>query len=343
MSSSAPVPRTGQDPLPGSGDERFRALFDDASSGVALSELDGTFIDVNPRLRELLAGTGVELLRHGLADLARHLPEGSDDARAWREALADVRAGRRPVARAELAVAPSDAAPRWLQVTAALVVLGERRLLLSHVEDTTERRPAEQGIARLPLRDGLTGLVDRAFLADRLAAVSAASDAVATGLLRLDLQDFAHVNDVLGRDDGDAVLVAVAQRLTGLVRAEDTVARLDGVSFAVLAGDLPDAGALAGLARRLRRELAEPLDVAAARLRIAVAVGGDLLRPGDCLAAALLRAEQAVLADRREHRRTAEVDVREADLRETDQRETGVPDEPEVRGGELRETDQRPA
>jgi diguanylate cyclase (GGDEF)-like protein len=269
------------------------------------------------------------------------------------------------VARAELPVAPPDAPPRWLRVTAALVVIGERRCLLSHVEDATEGRLAEQSVAELPMHDGLTGLPDRALLADRLALArdEDATTGLCTGLLRVDLHDFAHVNEVLGRDDGDAVLVAIARRLTGLVRADDTVARVGGVAFAVLARDLPDQGALEGLAGRLARGLAEPLDVGTARLRIGVAVAGDLVRAADSFATALLRAEQALTVVRRESRRAAEIDLRETDLRETDLRETDLREtdlrqsdqlggdphgvaggrDAEVRGGERRETAQRPA
>jgi diguanylate cyclase (GGDEF)-like protein len=324
-------------------DERFRALFEHAALGVALSELDGTFIDVNPRLRELLSGTGVDLVTLGgvgLIDLVGHLPEGGDDARAWREALVDVRTGRRPVARAELPIAPPDAPPRWLRVTTALVVVGDRRCLLSHLEDTTAQRLAEQGLARLPLRDALTGLADRALLGDRVSAALAGAAAGRHGgqhsaLLRLELHDFTHVNEVLGRDGGDAVLVAIARRLAGLVRADDTVARVVGVGFAVLAADLSDEEALAGLARRLERALTEPLDVAAARLRIAVSVGGDLIRAGDSVATVFLRAEQAVIAARRDGRRDAEIDVRETDLRGTDLRGT------DLRGTDLLGTDPR--
>ena len=300
---------------------RFQALFEHAPLGAALSAMDGRFTDVNRSLRDLLAGTGIDPDHGGLADLARNLPEGSDEARAWRDELADVRAGRIPVAQAELAVAPPDGRPRWLRATTALIVLGQRRYLLSHVEDTTGDRLAEP--AGLP-----TGVL----LGDRLAAALARDTATGlhTGMLTVGIDDVRCVADLLGVGV-DAVLAAVSGRLAGLLRAGDTVGHLDGQVLAVIAPDLPDEVALGQLVQRIDAGLADPLDVGRFRRRVTATVGAALARPGDTVATALQRADR-VMADVRRTRRTEPIDVRETDLRETDLRQT-----------DLRETDLRGA
>ena len=126
------------------GDDRFRALFEHASVGVALCDLDGRFCDVNVTLRDLLGGTGIDPDAGGLTDLLCHTPGEADEVTEWCEGLDAVSAGRRLVARVQVNLSPPDAAPRLVQATAATVVLGERPYLLAHIEDATGRRLERQ-------------------------------------------------------------------------------------------------------------------------------------------------------------------------------------------------------
>jgi len=291
-----PTRRHRTEPTRANDGERFRALFEDLPVGIALSDLDGSFTDVNRTLRDLLDDTGIDLDHGGLVDLLRHLPAGGDEAVAWRQGLADVRSGRTPLARVELSVVPPDCAPRWVQATAALVVLGDRRSLLTLVEDATGRRLAEQQLLRLALHDGLTGLASPVLLADRLegAVARSARNGLPVGVLYLDLDDFERVNVALGHDVGDSVLVALARRLSDGLRAGDTAGRVCDDEFVVIAGDVIDEAALAGLADRLARGLAQPLDVGRAHLQVSVSIGACLTKPGDTLSTVLRRAEAAM-------------------------------------------------
>ena len=79
----------------------------------------------------------------------------------------------------------------------------------------------------------------------------------------VDLDRFKSVNDKLGHDMGDAVLVEVASRLTVSVRPGDTVARLGGDEFVIVCPDLPDAGLADDLAQRLIAAVAEPMTLGA--------------------------------------------------------------------------------
>ncbi|MGD9620339.1 MAG: putative bifunctional diguanylate cyclase/phosphodiesterase [Mycolicibacterium sp.] len=104
-----------------------------------------------------------------------------------------------------------------------LLMLTENRRLLTEVSDRA-------------LRDPLTGLANRALFTDRLnhALQLHRTDGLTVAVLLLDLDDFKLVNDSLGYGAGDALLMRVGERLTGAVRAVDTVARLDSDEFAVL-------------------------------------------------------------------------------------------------------------
>ncbi|MDO8183943.1 sensor domain-containing diguanylate cyclase [Conexibacter sp. JD483] len=120
--------------------------------------------------------------------------------------------------------------------------------------DLTARRFDEQVLRRLAFADPLTGLANRVVLEDRVA--QAASQSERRGrcfrLFYFDLDDFKPVNDRYGHETGDAVLRAVAVRLAGAFRSSDTVARIGGDEFAVLA------------------EGAEPQDIIIARVRAAI-------------------------------------------------------------------------
>jgi len=115
---------------------------------------------------------------------------------------------------------------------------------------------ASRRLRRQALHDELTGLANRAQLHDR-AARALRGDAPAA-LLLIDLDRFKEVNDTLGHDQGDRLLIEVARRLRDVVRRSDLLARLGGDEFAVLATELPPRGAAAELAGRVHDALRLP-------------------------------------------------------------------------------------
>ncbi len=276
-------------------DERFRALFEHVPVGLALCELDGRFSDVNATFADLLAGTAVDPAGGSLTDL---VDPGC---------LAAAGEGTSTVARCELPLPTGPAGPRWVQVTAVRVVLGERALLLVHLEDTTSRRLERQRLVRLALHDGLTGLANRTLLEDRLeAALARAGQAnLAVGLLYLDLDGFKKVNDSLGHDTGDALLVAVAAKLSAVLRSGDTAGRVGGDEFLVIAYDMVDESGLREVSRRVRSALARPLRVGDREVTVRASIGAVLSRPGEPGSALVRRADAAMYASKRARRRAA--------------------------------------
>ncbi|HEY5629639.1 MAG TPA: EAL domain-containing protein [Candidatus Limnocylindrales bacterium] len=136
-------------------------------------------------------------------------------------------------------------------------------VLLRHVRDLAER-------------DALTGAANRRSFQDNLEVVVAqtASDRNrVAAVLFIDLDDFKIVNDTLGHAAGDALLVAVTERISSLVRSDDLVARLGGDEFAILLTDHADLHRAKVMADRLVRELQAPYEIAGHPVRISGSIG----------------------------------------------------------------------
>lgn len=138
-----------------------------------------------------------------------------------------------------------------------------------------ERRRSEERIRHLAHHDRLTGLPNRALLNDRM--TQALAQARRTGrpmaLLFLDLDDFKFVNDSFGHAVGDALLIAVATRLTEAVREGDTVARLGGDEFVVMLLDLERADDSVKVAQQILCAVSLPFFVEARSLSVSASIG----------------------------------------------------------------------
>lgn len=133
--------------------------------------------------------------------------------------------------------------PAWLTISSVLDETGVASHYLATHFDISERKKAEEKINTLAFFDPLTGLPNRTLLQDRLkqAKVASARSDCYGALLMIDLDNFKTINDTLGHDIGDALLIQVAQRLKLCVREGDSVARLGGDEFVVVLSNLsPD-------------------------------------------------------------------------------------------------------
>jgi len=165
-----------------------------------------------------------------------------------------------------------------VELTTWTSVAAEERLLHHWLRDSTAKVAFEDELERAAalLRrqarsDALTGLANRFELTERLA--SALTDvAPRTALVVVDLDAFKPINDVHGHAVGDEVLTAVAARLTAAVRVGDTVARVGGDEFIVLAR-LPVGARPTELTRRLAAAFTDPLATSVGPLRVSASIG----------------------------------------------------------------------
>ncbi len=141
--------------------------------------------------------------------------------------------------------------------------------------DITERKEAEHRMIKMATHDALTGLPNRALLRDRIEQALAHDrrNHEMAAVLFIDLDDFKTINDSLGHDIGDQLLIEVTQRLRRCVRDEDTVARQGGDEFIVLLPFLRDAQSADVLAQDLLRACSAPFQILGKELHVSASIG----------------------------------------------------------------------
>ena len=143
------------------------------------------------------------------------------------------------------------------------------------VTDFTDRKQAEDLVAKLAYRDGLTGLPNRSLFGDRLRQAIAAAQRRERGLIVgvLDLDRFKTVNDTLGHDCGDELLVGVGERICGLMRDSDSLARSAADEFLLLFPDVPTPRDVAMMTNRILTSIRQPWRLQGKRVYASASVG----------------------------------------------------------------------
>jgi diguanylate cyclase (GGDEF)-like protein/PAS domain S-box-containing protein len=251
---------------------RFRSLVQNASDVTMVLGADTVVSYVTPPLQRVLGWDPAELLGVELADLVH--PEEAAYARAFYAEI-DGRDGEN-LATVEWRVRHRDGSWRQFEVVNASLLDDDAvRGIVATLRDVTERRALERELEHQAFHDRLTGLANRALFRDRLehALARRNRNQHPVAVLLLDLDDFKVVNDSLGHAAGDRLLVLVAERLRGRLRAADTTARMGGDEFAVLLDDPAAADEATHVAERLIDALAAPYQLDGRELFVRASIG----------------------------------------------------------------------
>jgi diguanylate cyclase (GGDEF)-like protein/PAS domain S-box-containing protein len=148
--------------------------------------------------------------------------------------------------------------------------------------DVSERKAFEEQLAHQAFHDPVTHLANRALFNERVRHVTARAlrERVGMAVLFVDVDDFKTVNDSLGHAVGDRVLLEVAKRISGSVRAADTAARFGGDEFAILLEDVEDIQAAVEAAERILDSLSRPLELEGNQLIIRASLGISIAEAG---------------------------------------------------------------
>jgi diguanylate cyclase (GGDEF)-like protein/PAS domain S-box-containing protein len=273
-------------------EERLRALVQHASDAIIVLKMDGSVLFVSPAIEQLLGYPPDEFT---VFDESLIHDEHRD---AGFGVFSDIVQRPGAVTWIELRLRHANGDYRWFEIGVT------NRLddpavggLVCNMRDVTERRSSQEQLEFQAHHDALTRLPNRWLFLERLEDAQRAARADAkryVGVLFLDVDRFKLVNDSLGHEVGDRMLIALSERLESCLKPRDTVARFGGDEFTILLEGLPDPDIALLVADRVIEVMREPVTIDGHEMFVSASVGIALSRAGADRASDLLR--QADLA-----------------------------------------------
>ncbi len=283
--------------------DTFETLFEKSSDGFLILE-DGKFIQCNEKIVEMLHyHTKEELLNTHPSELS---PEFQPDGRRSDEKADEM---------ITLALEKGNHQFEWVhtkangenfiaEVTLTAITLNNRNVLHVVWRDISEKAKAKQALIDQKNildyqahHDGLTGLPNRVLFNDRLehGIELAKRHHMKFALFFIDLDYFKQINDSLGHQIGDRVLIVVAERLKAKIRNEDTLARLGGDEFTIIMEDLEKIEDVSLLAEKIQKVLTQPIHIEGHTLYISSSIGISLYPQDDTDANNLIKYADAAM------------------------------------------------
>lgn len=243
------------------------SVFEASREGIVIMSPEGKIIDVNPALRRMLGYELHEMMNEAFSTWLS-APTEDQQYDAISQALVADGFWQGEV---NIKSRDSEALPVLMSVAQVRGESGQVEHHVAVLSDIRVMKAHERELETIAHYDVLTGIPNRRLFSDRLA--QAMAYAIRTGqtlaICMLDLDDFKGVNDSLGLETGDRLLIEVAQRLRQLIRAEDTVARLGGDEFVLLLVN-PDGVAVF---ERILKSLSSTIKIDDHEIRISASLG----------------------------------------------------------------------
>ncbi|MFG1843293.1 putative bifunctional diguanylate cyclase/phosphodiesterase [Micromonospora sp. NPDC049175] len=251
---------------------RFRAVFTGAAIGIGIAGVDGQIIDVNQAFADML-GYSIEELRGSNVAALFH----ADDAAGMWELYQELIDGKQDAARVEKRYHRKDGSVVWTDLAVSLIRHGDGRprFTVAMIEDITQRYELQQRLRFQALHDPLTGLPNRTLFFETLGRVlDGAGAGQRVGVCFLDLDGFKAINDSLGHDLGDRLLVMIGRRLAACVADHGhLVARMGGDEFVILVDGGDDIDDAVAVAESALAAVAAPVHVGDHQLAVTASVG----------------------------------------------------------------------
>jgi len=258
---------------------RFATLVQNSSDLITVLSAENTILYQSPSIERVLGYTAEEVTGRPFADLLHPNEQGRLLRRLTDGAGAN---GRDEVIDCLLAHKDGDLRHFEILHTDLLADTAVGGIVLNG-RDVSERKAFEEQLAHQAFHDPVTHLANRALFNERVrhAVARTLREGMGMAVLFVDLDDFKTVNDSLGHAAGDRVLLEVAQRISGSVRAADTAARFGGDEFAILLEDVHDMQAAVETAERILDALGRPLALDDNHLMIRASLGISVVEAGN--------------------------------------------------------------
>jgi diguanylate cyclase (GGDEF)-like protein/PAS domain S-box-containing protein len=250
-------------------EQRFRSVVERTMDGVFMADLDtNTILESNAALQNMLGYTPEELTGMKLYDIVAEDRESIDQSMQRLKEEKSLSIGERRYRH-------KDGSLLDVEVSASVVPFKGGEASCCIIRDVTERKALEEQLRYLAFHDSLTDLPNRALFLDRLSQALAQTgrEDGPVAVLLLDLNHFKAVNDSLGHDAGNVVLVGVAERMRASVRPGDTVGRIFGDEFAVLLEAPCSTEQARRVAERIQERLRKPFKAEGHEVLISPSIG----------------------------------------------------------------------
>ncbi|AOT09613.1 EAL domain-containing protein [Pseudoalteromonas luteoviolacea] len=245
-------------------------IIDASLDGIMITRGSGEIIQINPAFSALTGYQDYEVIGKKPSLLSSGMHDQNYYDKMW-AALKDKGVWQGEICNKKKS---GDIYVEWLTIIEINDPYSDETLYAAIFSDITERKNAEEKIARLAYFDELTGLPNRRLFYDRLsmALASAHRDQHKLSVMFIDLDRFKEVNDTLGHSAGDKLLTQVSERIKGILKEGDTLARLGGDEFVVLLTEVSDMGSVVSFADKLLLQFNKSFDLG----NIAVAATASL-------------------------------------------------------------------
>jgi len=276
-------------------ERRYQVMAEASPVGIFRCDHHGRCHYVNRRWREITGLTSVQAAESGWL-IAVHPDEQQGVTSNWQLAVAEGQ-----VFRTECRFRRPQGLTAWVLVQAEPVYNDRQQLsgFIGSVTDISQRKRNEEEIRRIAYYDALTKLPNRAFFLEQLrrTLASARRTQRRSALLFCDLDNFKDVNDSLGHDMGDQLLLGIAERLSACIRQGDTLSRLGGDEFVLLLPAVKSDRDAVMVARKIKEQLARPFDLDGHQVYPSASIGIAFYPDdGETVNALLKRADMAMYA-----------------------------------------------
>lgn len=239
-------------------EERYRLITENSLDLIATIDPDGNILYASPSHQTVL-GMGQHPADGQIYELIH-----PDDREALETEIGQLAGKQKAVSMLEFRLQTGSGKVIFAEskISPILDEAGQIRKLLLVTRDVTERKKWEQQIYHLAYHDTLTDLPNRRLFMSKLAeTIRTLGKQDKLAIFFIDLDRFKYVNDKMGHDAGDYILLEAAQRIKQTLRSTDLIARLGGDEFAVMLPDVNDGEMVQSIAERIQQKLKQPIHV----------------------------------------------------------------------------------